>query len=100
MTRLRVRRVQVLDLLEKVPSYSERSSGNERLALEREEHELVDLCLQLELERGGGQVHASALGHVHEVTDALDDLKVRVARVRVVRVGREDQRELDAVLGM
>src|SRR5262249_52020175 len=100
MTRLRVRRVQVLDLFEEPLPYREGSSGNERLTLEREEHEFVDLCLQLELERGGGQVHASALGHVHEMTDAFDDLQVRVARVVVVGVGREDQRELDAVPGV
>lgn len=42
---------------------------------EGEQHELVDLGLELELESGCGEVRAGALGDVDEVAHAFDDLE-------------------------
>src|SRR6185369_4155539 len=64
--------------------------------LEAEQHELVDLRLQLELELSRRQARADTLDHVDEVAHAFEQLEPGVVRAVQGCFGRNHQCELDS----
>jgi len=98
---LRFGAVEVVDALEEALAEECARGGVENGGLEGEEDELVDFGLELELEEGGGEAGADALGEVDEVADAFERLEeaVRVVfgGVGVEQAARELEGELEDV---
>ena len=100
---LRFGAVEVVDALEEALAEESARGGVENGGLEREEDELVDFGLELELEEGGGEAGADAFGEVDEVADAFECLEEAVGivvfgGVRVEQAARELEGELEDVV--